>query len=271
MRKIFISHFFLLLLLLSNSVFAADFYVGVIGQSNSVVGWKSASMGGGTDSGTPNALCHVSTNGTNWSAPGYSASIAFCNKLAETLGIDIRMILLGVSGSSLNTDNNIGFGYWLGASSPSQFAPYKTVVDATGHDMDATVWIQGETEGAFDFSSSYQSDLATFFSQIRTGTGASTKIIVSGLNAYLTGGNWATIEGNQEAACTADGSAVFVDMSDLGVGALHYSADDNITVGTRLATSLINSLNSIEYATTKTGSGYSTIKTGSGYATVKKN
>jgi hypothetical protein len=110
--------------------------------------------------------------------------------------------------------------------------------------MDTTLTLQGETEALDNCDSSYQAHLQSMFSQIRTGTGASTKIIVSGLNGWSNSGHWPVIRTAQSAACTADGSAVYVDMSDLGTtdGTVHYTASENITVGTRLANALITAL-----------------------------
>lgn len=217
------------------------YYVAVHGQSNAYWGWSAASLTG-TDSGTPDARCHFSINGTTWTATPYNAALNFCNTLVASSkfdGKDIRVLMYGVPGAALNSASKIDpYGYWLGTGS-TWWPTFQTYVTNAGGVMDADVWIQGETEGQFGDGGNYQTDLGTFFGQIRTGVGASTKIIVAGLNNYLSTTLWNGIRTKQQAACTADGGAKFVDMSDLGVGVLHYSATDHATVGTRLANALL--------------------------------
>lgn len=225
----------IILFLFHSNAFSGGLNVNINGQSNSSAGWNVASLGGGTDSGTPNARCYLSSNGTTWAAPQYSAAISFCNAIAAVYDGDIRMIVYGQGSSALNVANTVGFGYWLGASSPSFWAGNQTAVTNSGLTMDLDIYIQGETEGAWQYlPNTYQADLGTLFTQIRTGLGAGVTIIVPGLNGYNPREEWSTIRGQQSAACTADGSAIYVDMTSYGAD-LHYTADENIAVGAKLA------------------------------------
>jgi len=243
MKKILIAT--ILFLALCGSAFGTDFYTGVFGQSNAHYGWSANSYGGGGDTGTPDSHCSFSVDGTNWTATPYTAAISFCNTLHTAMPTtNIKVLMFGEDSSALNSASvcqTMCNGYWLNTNS-TWWPSYQTAVNNAGGVLDANVFMQGETEGVWGDKGNYTTDLESFFTQIRTGTGANTKIIISGLNAYIDWTSWLAIRADQSAACTADGSAKYVDMSDLGVGAIHYSATDNITVGTRLATALVNEL-----------------------------
>src|SRR5664280_80283 len=229
-----------IILLYCVPVFAYDqYYIGAIGQSNAHKGWYTASDTG-TDSGTPDAHCYVSTNGTSWSAPAYSASIAFCNTIAAAKpNIDIRMILGGMDSSSLTSTCQILAGYWLyhGGDATYYWTPFANAVTAAGGTLDGIVFIQGETEGINNCGvAGYQTDLQSFFTQIRTAYGTP-KIVVAGLNSYA-GSKYTEVRAAQSEACTSDGSELYVNMTSYGSG-VHYTATENITVGTTLAADLI--------------------------------
>jgi hypothetical protein len=235
---------------------------GDIGQSNIDAGWKRASQEG-TDTLTALPSVMSTTDGTTWSAPLYNASVSFGNTLSTLTNLPVGLIMNGVGASGLTYECQwppFNTGYWLAHSgSPAiyNWTAYINAVTAASDRnqsqspiVEGTVWEQGETEaynGCDLTSNAYQTHLQSFFTQLRTQTGSSTKIVVASLNGcddangcndLMSGTNATNIRGQQSAACTADGQALYVDMSDLALYYMHYPAADNITVGQRLATAM---------------------------------
>ena len=224
--------------------------IGVIGQSNSNFGWLAASYGGGTDTATANSLVTGTTDGLSWSAPVYNAGVNFANALQTATNLPVGLVMDGVGGSSLTYACQFSnYGYWLaqsGTPAAYKWPTYVNSVTAAGRIVEGSIYLQGEAEASLSCDltgSAYQTHLLSFFSQLRTNTGSATKIIVGSLNgcdaacSYPTGAV-ANIRGQQSGACTADGSAVYVSLSDLSASSQHYSAADNISVGQRLGASM---------------------------------
>ena len=219
--------------------------VGIIGQSNSTQGWSTGSLGGGTDSGS-STYGVKTTNGTSWSGiSNANAAVAFADTLGTYYNVPIGLIMKGVGGSSISTDTNCAsFGYWLNTNS-TWWPAYQTAVNNFGGIVEGTMWSQGEAEGSYCPTSIYGTYLASLFAQIRSGTN-SPKIVVSGLNGCSSDSQWLLVRSAQDATCTSDRYAAYVGMSDLGITSSnppHYSAADNITVGTRLANAMITAIN----------------------------
>lgn len=243
----------------------ADIVITLSGQSNAYYGWMTTSLTG-TDSETPHEDLLITTDGTNWAAPTGNAAIAFGNAIIAATGEPVKLIAGGVGGAALNyvcqwTYLGTPCGYWLahGGDATYDWTAFASAVTTSGLTVDGNVWLQGETEAGFwndngaceaaVTGTGYQTDLVSYFAQLRTLTGANNKIVVGSLNgcdascSYPAGGVTG-IRTQQSGAVTADGAtnSKYVDLSDLSTGSQHYSATDNITVGERLAASMLTML-----------------------------